>query len=298
MALRTLIAKMQGTGVCPVMSAPDDQLLDYIKACQTARLPGDRLAFFIGAHQVGYVKPDLAAALSAREPELELTDRLILAPQAVDRLNGHAAALAPGFGLRMRGELFDIKPNVDAPSLGRIDRGALPGFGVIGCGVHLNGYVMRADGLYLWVARRAAHKKLDGGKLDHIVAGGVNAGLSPREVLVKEAEEEAAMPAELAGRAIERARIAYAMERAEGLRRDYIYCYDVELPEDFTPRPVDGEVESFTLQRAEDVLAALRRGDGFKFNVSLVLIDFFIRHGLIIGAEAQILQDALNAGHL
>ena len=39
-------------------------------------------------------------------------------------------------------------------------------------------------------------------KLDHIVAGGVPAGLTPAETLVKEAEEEAAIPASLARQAV------------------------------------------------------------------------------------------------
>ena len=33
----------------------------------------------------------------------------------------------------------------------------------------------------------------------------------------------------------------------EGLRRDLLHCYDLELPEDFVPRAADGEVEAFEL---------------------------------------------------
>ena len=78
--------------------------------------------------------------------------------------------------------------------LAQLDRGALPSFGVLAVGVHVNGLVRRPDGLHLWVARRAANKALDPGKLDHIVAGGVPAGLTPADTLVKEAEEEASIP--------------------------------------------------------------------------------------------------------
>ena len=81
-----------------------------------------------------------------------------------------------------------------------LDRGALPSFGVAGD----RRPRQRAGrggptALHLWVGRRAAHKQLDPGKLDHIVAGGVPAGLTPWETLLKEAEEEAAIPPELAG---------------------------------------------------------------------------------------------------
>jgi len=43
----------------------------------------------------------------------------------------------------------------------------------------------------------------------------------------------------------------------------------------------DGEVESFALWPIEEVLARVRAGEDFKFNVNLVVIDLAIRHGLI-----------------
>ena len=72
-------------------------------------------------------------------------------------------------------------------------------------------------------------------KLDHIVAGGVPAGLTPAETLVKEADEEAAIPAHWRARRCRSATITYAMERPEGLRRDLLHCYDLDLPEEFRP---------------------------------------------------------------
>jgi hypothetical protein len=98
---------------------------------------------------------------------------------------------------------------------------------------------------------------------------------------VKEAEEEAAIPASLANQAVQVATITYAMERPEGLRRDLLYCYDLELPEDFFPRAADGEVETFELWPIERVLQTVRDTDEFKFNVNLVLIDLFQRQGLM-----------------
>ena len=103
---------------------------------------------------------------------------------------------------------------------------------------------------------------------------------TPAETLVKEAAEEAAIPAELARRAVQVATIDYAMERPEGLRRDLLYCYDLELPEDFVPRAADGEVEAFELWPIARVMETVRDTDEFKFNVNLVLIDLFQRMGL------------------
>ena len=211
-------------------------------------------------------------------------------PTIAEWLGGTAVAAAdlPGIGWRLaqaglcqwRGEAFDVRSRPDGPSLAAVDRGALPLLGIEAEGVHLNGLVQRADGLHVWVGRRAANKKLDPGKLDHIVAGGVPAGLSAAETLTKEAEEEAGLPASLSAEAIQRRTISYAMERPEGLRRDRLHCYDLTLPETFVPQPMDGEVASFELWPVERVMETVRDTDEFKFNVNLVLIDLFMRLGL------------------
>jgi hypothetical protein len=84
------------------------------------------------------------------------------------------------------------------------------------------------------------------------------------------------------------------MERPEGLRRDVIFAYDLELPESFTPTPTDGEVEAFELWPAARVVECVREEQKFKFNVNLVLIDFFLRHGLVAD-PAGILRAALDS---
>jgi 8-oxo-dGTP pyrophosphatase MutT (NUDIX family) len=124
-------------------------------------------------------------------------------------------------------------------------------------------------------------KLLDPGKLDHIVAGGIPSGLGAAETLIKEAQEEAAIPAELAATAVPVGTIDYAMERHEGLRRDILYCYDLALPADFVPKPADGEVEAFELWPIARVVDAVAATDDFKFNVNLVLIDLFVRLRLV-----------------
>ena len=109
-------------------------------------------------------------------------------------LDPAAARIAAQRGFRLRGEAFDVRDDDTGTSLGRIDRGALPLFGIRAEGVHLNGLVRRPDGLHLWVALRAAHKALDPGKLDHLVAGGVPAGLTPQQTLEKEGKRRRACP--------------------------------------------------------------------------------------------------------
>jgi hypothetical protein len=71
------------------------------------------------------------------------------------------------------------------------------------------------------------------------------------------------------------------MANEEGLRRDVLHCYDLEIPEGVTPRPQDDEVERFELRPATEVLEEVAGGERVKFNVNLVLVDFFRRHGLL-----------------
>ena len=58
-------------------------------------------------------------------------------------------------------------------------------------------------------------------------------------------------------------------------------------PEDFTPRANDGEVHSFELWPVKRVYETVRDTSEFKYNCNLVLIDFFIRHGLLAADDPQ-----------
>jgi 8-oxo-dGTP pyrophosphatase MutT (NUDIX family) len=299
--------------------APDG-FLRHIRACHNAVLPGGRLPLLLGATPVGWLDPALVPVLcstgrarvgkDATAPQAAVLPGAALAEGAppggarqvvVDdpaSLAPLARLLADAGAFRWRDEAFDVRATPDGPALAQIDRGALPPLGLIGIGVHVNGLVQRADGLCVWVARRAADKALDPGKLDHLVAGGVPAGLSPAQTLVKEAAEEAGLPGALAAGAREVARLAYAMDRPEGLRRDVLVCYDLQLPVEFQPVPADGEVESFALWPIAEVAERLRTTDDFKFNVALVLIDLLLRCGVIdpVGAEGRMLRAALQGG--
>lgn len=273
-------------------------LFRHIAACRNAVLPGARLPFRLGPHRVGWVLPSFAdrvLAEGAPEGTRRDGDEIVLDdPAALPRLGRRLAECG---AYRFRDEAFDVRAEPGGPVLAQIDRGALPSFGVWAEGVHLNGLVHRPNGPWLWVGRRAKHKRLDPGKLDHIVAGGVPAGLDADAALLKEAQEEASLPAELARYARRVATLSYAMERPEGLRRDRLHCYDLELPDGFTPRPGDDEVDAFELWPLPAVLDRVRRTGDFKFNVNLVLLDLFLRAGLIdpAGEEGRRLRAGLDA---
>ena len=277
----------------------------HIDACNNLPSPAGYIPFRIAGAQVGWLSPDLAQALTFFPRDFHfdaggvaLASRLRSPGTRTEALATVAKSLAGRGYLSVRGEAFDVRATPEGPVLALLDRGAIPAFGVMAAGVHLNGLVRRADGLHVWVGVRSHSKKVAPGQLDHLVAGGIPAGLSPEECLVKEAEEEASLPAELAGRARRVARLSYIMRNDQGMRRDILHAFDLELPEDVIPRPNDGEVERFELWPARRLLEAVRDTDAVKFNVNLVLIDLFLREGLIDpeGAEGRALRRGLDQG--
>jgi len=116
--------------------------------------------------------------------------------------------------------------------------------------------------------------------------------------MVREANEEASLPETLVR---ERTKAVGAVtyfhirdERAGGetnlLQPEIQYVYDLELPEDVVPKPSDDEVEEFYLWDVGKVKEALRDGE-FKPNCACVLLDFFVRHGILTqGNERDYLE--------
>ncbi|MBE9606635.1 DUF4743 domain-containing protein [Acetobacteraceae bacterium H6797] len=267
----------------------------HIELCNNLASPAGLLPFSIAGQQVGWLSPDVARFLAFRPQDfhfdaegVSLASRLRTRAAREAALAKAAIALAKAGFMRLRNEPFDVRRDEEGPVLATLDRGALPLFGIRAQGVHLNGLVRRPEGLFLWMGWRARSKAVAPGKLDNIVAGGVPAGLSPAQTLLKEAGEEASLPPELAAQAKPVGRVSYIMAGEGGMRRDVLHCYDIELPESFEPRPNDDEVERFELMPVEAVLALVRETDQVKFNVNLVLTDLFLRLGMIEDADGTL----------
>ncbi len=259
--------------------------LDRIQACRRHDLANFR-PFYVGGSALGFVRHDMADTLAGWPDVFAVeAERVSLAPSLTGREQRTAAVAEVVRLLAERGKTppwrGEVLPVIEAwgdePLFG-IDRCAGPAFAVPGFGIHVNGYVRKADGLHLWVARRSPDAFTCPSRLDHLVAGGQPMGLSLEENLRKEAAEEAAVPPELADRALPVGAFSYRMEFAWGLRNDTLFMYDLELPLDFEPRNTDGEVESFALLPVAEVAALVRDTDDFKFNVGPVIIDFLRRH--------------------
>ena len=174
-----------------------------------------------------------------------------------------------------------------------IERFASSLFGITSCGAHLVAYVGKGDDMKIWIGRRASHLYTSPGKLDTTVGGGVKAGVSPLETVVNEADEEASLPADLIRETIcprgVITNVTVTRQDFPGEKGlvvpDLNYVYDVQLLDGVTPEPNDDEVDGFNCMTVDEVKAALLRKE-FKPESAAVLIDFFIRHG-IISAENE-----------
>jgi 8-oxo-dGTP pyrophosphatase MutT (NUDIX family) len=176
-----------------------------------------------------------------------------------------------------RDELYPVTTSFYEPPALAVERAAAPLLGAIEYGVHVNGLVAVAGApripscavpQKMWIARRSAQKSKYPGMLDHIVAGGQPHGMSLLENVVKECEEEAGIPETMARSGIRPASAISYETYSSGssstsslslptITRAVLFNYDLYLPPDFVPKPVDGEVQEFFLWTMDEVLDSM-----------------------------------------
>jgi 8-oxo-dGTP pyrophosphatase MutT (NUDIX family) len=274
-------------------------LIDRVRACAHFT-PSAYRPFRVDGIDVGLVAHDFAALLSQDANVFVVAEEAVtlspsIPPDPSARTAAVERALRPladaGALPGWRDEPYEVAAWPGAPVLFVMERAAVPKFGIVATGIHVNGIVRDADGgVRMWIGRRALNKANSPGKLDQLVGGGKPAGASVRETLLKEGAEEADLPEAVAGRAVPVGAITYRTERSEGLRRDVLYVFDLELPENAVPRNTDGEISEFYLWPLQRVIETVRETDEFKFNCALVVIDFLIRHGHIGPDEPDYLK--------
>ena len=255
--------------------------LDHIKSCNAHDL--SRFVPFRApaGEQIGWVRRDRVDLLKAYPEVFRLEDEAV----QLLSLDGMAAVCADlhqkGIIKHWRDELYAVNRSFGASAVFEIERCAVSFFGIRAYGVHINGFVRTDEGIKVWVGKRSMDRAICPGMYDNIVAGGQPAGLSLMDNIIKECAEEANIPAGLAKKATPVGAISYIMETEGGIKPDVMFCYDLELPQDFTPVNTDGETEEFYLWSLEELADHVRGGGNFKFNCNLVIIDFLIRHGYI-----------------
>jgi 8-oxo-dGTP pyrophosphatase MutT (NUDIX family) len=226
----------------------------------------------VARRQIGWLRPELAARLAAW-PEIFASSAekvVLLKPEA---LSGVVEDLArEGFIPGWRNERYRIADLLD------IERAAARPFGLTTAAVHLNGIAFGAG--HMWIARRSATKPIDPGMLDNLVGGGIASGISVQQTLIKEAWEEAGIPAELARAATRGGTVEILREVPEGVQSETLSVYDLVLPEGFEPKNQDGEVAGFQCLPFTEVLRLLEQPGQFTLDAGLVAKDYFKRAGL------------------
>ena len=186
-----------------------------------------------------------------------------------------------------RDELFPVAASFYQEPCFLMERAAVPLLGVLEYGVHINGVVVDTEGeTKMWMARRSATKSKYPGMLDHIVAGGQPAGMSLMDNVVKECLEEAGIPETITRSGIQAVgAISYETHQPtkDTVTRAVMFCFDLHLPADFQPTPVDGEVQDFFLWDMRQIIESMPREypDPIKPNCYSVIVDFLVRKGFV-----------------
>lgn len=179
-----------------------------------------------------------------------------------------------------------------------VNRSIAPYLGIDSVGVHLNCYVCHNENANkpivhgVWLAKRAPTKSHHSNYWDPTVAGGQQAKLSLHENIVKEAHEEAGVPSEwldsnthqdktvFTDHTSDPLTITTAKPDGSCLKRSIYYSFDLQVPIDWIPTAVDGEVSEFKLYSIQELEEELRCGNNIRPAMTSVLLDFMIRHDL------------------
>jgi len=162
--------------------------------------------------------------------------------------------------------------------------------------------------------KRASTKSHHFGYWDCTVAGGHPINLSLVDNIVKESKEEAGVPAEwilhessmdddsdtlFSDNTHDPLMITTAKSDGTCMKRSLYYSCDLQVPNSWTPTPVDGEVSEFRLYSIKELEEELRFGDIVRPSIRAVLVDFMIRHEQLKGEDdINLLRDAMRRSRL
>ena len=262
--------------------------LDHIALCNTHDL-SNYVSLVVDGDAVGHIRKDNLAHLDLFPDVFVRSEQSVSLAPNIETYEDRTAAVdmvvralfEDGVVTGWRGEPYPVGGQWGGPYAFEVERAAAPFFGARAYGVHINGYVRKENGLHMWIARRADDRPVCPGQLDNMIAGGQPVTLSLKENVIKEAGEEAGLPPDLAATALPTGAITYCAESDIGLKPDIMFCWDLELPADFTPVNADGEIAEFRLLPAAEVMEIVDTTFDFKFNCNLVIVDFCIRHGIL-----------------
>ena len=231
--------------------------LDHIRAINNFD-PGAFRPFVVGDGRAGYIRHDFADTLRRWPDVFQVSGDAVRLDSRLDSFEARSDAVAgpirtladEGVFTGWRGEIYPVKPDWHTPPSMQLERAAAPSFGIRAFGVHLNGYVRKADGLHMWVARRARDKATFPGQLDNMVAGGQPIGISLHDNMVKGMRRGSRRPRRHRADCDFRGDDQLYASAARGLQTRSDVLLRPGSPESFTPTPVAARSSPFTSGRS------------------------------------------------
>lgn len=263
-----------------------DRLLDESYRAE----PDGFVPLSAGSAAVGWLRPHFAEALRAWPDVFEhdaagavALHRRLTTGESRTRALGEVARQLQTDGViaGWRDELYAVSTSFAGPPLFHLERAAARAFGIASYAVHVNGLVATAAGWSMWIARRSLAKPIDPGMQDNLIGGGLAAGLTVRDTLIKEAWEEAGLTPEQVAGARRGRRVHIRREVPEGLQVETIFVHDLQLPATVVPRNQDGEVSEFRLLPVPVIVGLLQQGDSITPDASLVILDWLDRRRIV-----------------
>jgi 8-oxo-dGTP pyrophosphatase MutT (NUDIX family) len=220
-----------------------------------------------------------------RQLTLHCPDNFEARTKAVEEalLKGHHANASPSLRV-WQDERYPVY-SADGQHVLDVDGSGVDVIGARSFAVYLTAWTNTSEGRKYWVQRRGLTKTLLPGMLDCAVSGRLQPGELPFNGMVREAGEEANLPASLLR---ERLRpcdvLASAYPRSNQGAPAYMhhtqYVYEIELEEDCTLSCATDEVEEFKLMTLEEVRSGID-ANAFIPVARLVYLAHFIRHGIV-----------------
>jgi 8-oxo-dGTP pyrophosphatase MutT (NUDIX family) len=254
--------------------------------------PGVYYPFIVDRRALGWVDPARARRLSWFDETLVVGADSVRFADGIDTPSERSEAIdavarvlsEEGLLSAWRGERYAVVDEFGEAPMFELERCAARYFGIRTFAAHVNGIVDGGRAAKLWFGRRSPHKAIDPGLLDNLVGGGIPVGATVVATVIKEAWEEAGIPASLAIRAHPAATLTICRAHPLGLERETVFAHDLELPRDFSPAAIDGEVVEFRLATVADAARLIAQQDGTDVvtaDASLVVLDWMLRNGAI-----------------
>ena len=190
-------------------------------------------------------------------------------------------------------EMIPVSHHFNSPPLLLLEKGAINLYGIKSYGIHVIGYVRDPPAsrqiTHLWLQHRDKKDnnpaESSGRWLDGLASCKQSYGVGLQQSVIQECAHEASLSIDLVKTAKPVGIVAYnGLDNFGNLKRDTLFCYDMEVPKEFVPKPSHADdKESFELRDISTVIQQLISLDEknestiFKPSFSLALIDFYIR---------------------